>query len=59
MDEKSVSISVYIENKTKKTRRNPCVHIGFCTVTFCYMLTSYALEDVVTSVLYQSAMVPP
>ena len=44
MNEKSVSISVYIENKTTKIRRSPCVHITFCTeVTFRYlwMLTSY------------------
>ena len=44
MDEKSVSISVYIENKTTKIRLSPCVHITFCTVvTFRYlwMLTSY------------------
>ena len=44
MNEKSVSISVYIENKTTKIRLSPCVHITFCTVvTFRYlwMLTSY------------------
>ena len=44
MNEKSVSISVYIENKTTKIRLSPCVHITFCTVvTFRYLwiLTSY------------------
>ena len=43
MNEKSVSISVYIENKNTKIRLSPCVHITFCTVTFRYlwMLTSY------------------
>ena len=43
MNEKSVSISVYLENKTTKIRLSPCVHITFCTVTFRYlwMLTSY------------------
>ena len=31
MNEKSVSISVYIENKTTKIRLSPCVHITFCS----------------------------
>ena len=31
MNEKSVSISVYIENKTTQIRLSPCVHITFCT----------------------------
>ena len=43
MNEKSVSISVHIENKTTMIRLSPCVHITFCIVTFRYlwMLTSY------------------
>ena len=46
MNKKSVSISVYIENKTTKIRLSPCVHITYCTVIFRYlsclwMLTSY------------------
>ena len=43
MNEKSVFISVYIENKTTKIRLSPYVHITFCTVTFRYilMLNSY------------------
>ena len=43
MNEKSVSISVYIENKITKIRLSPCVHITYCTVIFRYlwMLTSY------------------
>ena len=43
MNEKSVSISVYIEYKTTKIRLSPCVHITYCTVIFPYlwMLTSY------------------
>ena len=28
---KSVSISVYLENKTTKIRLSPCVHITFCS----------------------------
>ena len=43
MNEKSVSISVYLENKTTIIRLSPCVHITFWTVTFrfLWMLTSY------------------
>ena len=43
MSEKSVSISVYLENKTTIIRLSPCVHITFWTVTFrfLWMLTSY------------------
>ena len=43
MNEKSASISVYLENKTTIIRLSPCVHITFWTVTFrfLWMLTSY------------------
>ena len=43
MNEKSVSISVYLENKTTIIRLSPCVHITFWTITFrfLWMLTSY------------------
>ena len=43
MNEKGVSISVYLENKTTIIRLSPCVHITFWTVTFrfLWMLTSY------------------
>ena len=43
MNEKSVSISVYLENKATIIRLSPCVHITFWTVTFrfLWMLTSY------------------
>ena len=43
VNEKSVSISVYLENKTTIIRLSPCVHITFWTVTFrfLWMLTSY------------------
>ena len=33
MNEKSVSISVLVENKTTKLRLIPFVHITLCTVT--------------------------
>ena len=43
MNEKGVSISVYLENKTTIIRLSPCVHITFWAVTFrfLWMLTSY------------------
>ena len=31
MNEKSVSISVYIENKNTKIKLSPCVYITFCS----------------------------
>ena len=37
MNEKSVSISVYLENKTTIIRLSPCVHITFWTVTFRFL----------------------
>ena len=45
MNEKGVSISVYLENKTTIIRLSPCVHITFWTVTFrfLWMLTSYII----------------
>ena len=61
MNEKSVSISVLVENKTTELRLSLFVHITCCTVTLpineYYLCTSQ--EDVVTSLSYQSAMVPP
>ena len=37
MNEKSVSISVYIENKTTKIRLSPCVDITFCSHLSLFM----------------------
>ena len=41
MNEKSVSISVYIENKTTKIRLSPCVHITFCSHLFLFMNVNF------------------
>ena len=38
MNEKRVSISVYLENKTTIIRLSPCVHITFWTVTFRFFM---------------------
>ena len=38
MNEKSVSISVYLENKTTIIRLSPCVQITFWTVTFRFFM---------------------
>ena len=41
MNEKSVSISVYIENKTTKIRLSPCVHIKFCSHLSLFMNVNF------------------